>query len=377
MLAAASRRSVAFKCARARRFGATLSALLCVPLLMLAQYAQTAAAASVAPVRHVFVIVLENKEFGETFGAGREFAPYLTQTLPAEGALVPNYFGIGHSSADNYIAMIAGQPPTAASKEDCPDPMTTIPTTADSNGVAQGGGGCVYPSNFKTIADQLVARKRTWKAYAQNIPSPCSLEHDAPGDYERKHNPFPFFLSVRESGQCAANDVPLGELPASLKHGPANVNFIFPDECSDGHSDCTATGSVTPAQEQADELTQADAFLKEWVPQITRTHAFKRNGVLAIVFDEGDETLACCGEPEVDPDGSFPGGEAGLPGAGGGQTGAVLLSPFIKPGTISEASYNHYSLLASIEDMFRLHRLGEANLAGTTTFGRDIFTAAP
>jgi hypothetical protein len=377
MFAAVRRRSVVVGAAGARRALATVSALLCVPLLILVQSAPAAAAASVAPVRHVFVIVLENKEFSETFGAGREFAPYLTQTLPAEGALVPNYFGIGHSSADNYIAMIGGQPPTFASKEDCPDPLTTIPTTSDSNGVAQGGGGCVYPSNFKTIADQLVARRRTWKAYAQNIPSPCSLEHDAPGDYERKHNPFPFFLSVRESGQCAANDVPLSELPANLKRSPANVSFIFPDECSDGHSDCTATGSVTPAQEQADELAQADAFLKEWVPQITRTHAFKRNGLLAIVFDEGDETLACCGEPEVDPDGSFPGGEAGLPGAGGGQTGAVLLSPFIKPGTTSEASYNHYSLLASIEDMFGLHRLGEANLAATTTFGRDVFTVAP
>jgi phosphatidylinositol-3-phosphatase len=335
--------------------------------------AQSATAAPAAPVRHVWVIVLENKEFAETFGPGRAAAPYLTQTLPAEGALVPNYFGTGHSSADNYIAMVAGQPPTTASKEDCPDPLTTLPETSDSNGVAQGGGGCVYPANFKTIADQLVAKRRTWKAYAQNIPAPCSLAHDGPGDYARKHNPFPFFLSVRESGQCAINDV---GLPAKLK-GAANVNFIFPDECDDGHSDCTATGSVTPAEEQADELAQSDAFLKKWVPQITRTSSFRRNGLLAIVWDEGDETLSCCGEPEVDPDGSFPGGEAGLPGAGGGQTGAVLLSPFIKPGTVSEQSYNHYSLLASIEEMFKLGRLGETHLAGTTTFGRDIFTAAP
>jgi hypothetical protein len=155
------------------------------------------------------------------------------------------------------------------------------------------------------------------------------------------------------------------------------VNFIFPDECADGHSDCTASGPVTPAEEQGHELAQADAFLKTWVPQITSTRAFRRNGLLAIVWDEGDETRSCCGEPEVDPDGSFPGGVGGLPGAGGGQTGAVLLSPFIKPGTLSEASYNHYSLLASIEDALGLRRLGEANLAGTTTFGRDVFTAAP
>jgi hypothetical protein len=339
--------------------------------------AQPAGAAPVAPVRHVFVIVLENKEYAETFGPGRVYAPYLTQTLPAEGALVPNYFGIGHSSADNYIAMIAGQPPTFQSKQDCPDPLSTLPETSDSNGVAQGGGGCVYPANFKTIGDELAAKKLRWKAYAQNIPAPCSLAHDAPGDYARKHNPFVFFLSVRESGDCARNDVPLTNLPADLKHGPANVNFIFPDQCADGHSDCTATGEVTPAQEQADELAQADAFLKAWVPQITRTAAFRRDGLLAIVFDEGATSLSCCGEPEKDPDGSFAGGFEGLPGGGGGQTGAVMLSPFIRPGTTSEASYNHYSLLASVEEAFGLRRLGEANLASTTTFGPDIFTAAP
>jgi phosphatidylinositol-3-phosphatase len=288
---------------------------------------------------------------------------------------VPNYFGTGHSSADNYIAMIAGQPPTSASKEDCPDPLTTIPATSDANGVAQGGGGCVYPANFKTIGDQLSARRLRWKAYAQNIPSACSLLHDGPGDYARKHNPFPFFLSVRESGQCAQNDVPLSELPEDLKHRTANVSFIFPDECSDGHSDCTSGGTVGPAEEQAHELEQADAFLKEWVPRITASRAFRRNGLLVINWDEGDTTLACCGEPSTDPDGSSPGGFEGLPGAGGGQTGAVMLSPFIKPGTVSNNSYNHYSLLASIESLFSLSRLGEANLPETTTFGSDIFTA--
>jgi hypothetical protein len=347
-----------------------------IALAAAAVSAQPAAAASAAPVRHVWVIVLENKEYEETFGPGTLFAPYLTKTLPSEGALVPNYFGTGHSSADNYIAMVAGQPPTFESKDDCPDPLTTLPESSDANGVAQGGGGCVYPAKFKTIADQLVAKKLRWRAYAQNIPAPCSLVHDAPGDYARKHNPFPFFLSVRESGQCAQNDVPLTDLPADLKR-PANLNFIFPDQCADGHSDCTATGPVTPAEEQQHELEQADAFLREWVPRITRTPAFRRNGLLAIIFDEGDTTLSCCGEPEQDPDGSSPGGEEGLPGGGGGQTGSVMLSPFIKPGTVSEASYNHYSLLASIEQMFKLTRLGEANLPGTTTFGRDIFTAAP
>src|SRR3989442_6458850 len=151
-----------------------LVVLSCAALATLAPPAHGAASTSVAPVRHVFGIVLENKEFSETFGPGRAFAPYLTKTLPAEGALVPNYFGTGHSSADNYIAMIGGQPPTAASKNHCPDPLTTLPTTSNANGVAQAGGGCVYPANFKTIGDLLTAVRHTREVHAHNNPEPCS-----------------------------------------------------------------------------------------------------------------------------------------------------------------------------------------------------------
>ncbi len=360
-----------------RALARALPAALAAAALLAGIGAAPAAATTMPPVRHVFVIVLENKEFSETFGPGSQYAPYLTQTLTSQGALVPNYFGIGHSSADNYIAMVGGQPPTTESKNDCPDPLVTIASTSDANGVAQSGGGCVYPDNFPTVADQLAGAGLTWRAYAENIPSPCSLVHDAPGNYERKHNPFPFFMSVRDSGQCTANDVGLDALPTDLANGPANVSFIFPDECNDGHTDCTGTNPVPGAGSEADELAQADAFLKTWVPQITATPAYQHDGLLAIIWDEGYDPASCCGEPAIDPDGSFPGGLDGAPGAGGGQTGAVLLSPFIKPGTMSSASYNHYSMLASIEDLFGLPRLAEAKLPGTTTFGPDVFTQPP
>jgi hypothetical protein len=55
--------------------------------------------------------------------------------------------------------------------------------------------------------------------------------------------------------------------------------------------------------------------------------------------------------------------------------GAVLLSPFIAPGTVAPktASYNHYSSLASIEDLFGLPHLGEAQTV-TTNFDKHIYT---
>jgi hypothetical protein len=61
-------------------------------------------------------------------------------------------------------------------------------------------------------------------------------------------------------------------------------------------------------------------------------------------------------------------------GPGGGDVGAVMLSPFIKPGTVTQTAYNHYSMLGSIEDLFGLSHLGYAQLPGETDFGSDIYT---
>jgi hypothetical protein len=60
-------------------------------------------------------------------------------------------------------------------------------------------------------------------------------------------------------------------------------------------------------------------------------------------------------------------------GTDGGKIGALVLSPFAKAGTTSAVPYNHYSLLASIEDSFSLPRLGYARAPGVNTFGADVF----
>jgi hypothetical protein len=92
---------------------------------------------------------------------------------------------------------------------------------------------------------------------------------------------------------------------------------------------------------------------------------------LIITFDEGTDALACCGE-----EGLAQGPPPGRFGPGGGRVGAVLLSPFIAPGTVSATPYNHYSLLRSVEDYFNLTHLGLANAPQLQTFGTDVFTKA-
>ena len=103
-----------------------------------------------------------------------------------------------------------------------------------------------------------------------------------------------------------------------------------------------------------------------------RSPAFRDDGLLIITFDEAlslDRT-SCCGQvpgpnARVAADGLF----------GGGRIGAVLLSRFITPGTVSDVPYNHYSLLRSIEDIFGVGHLGYAQQRTVTSFGDDVFSA--
>ncbi len=97
------------------------------------------------PVRHVFVLLLENQNAANTFGS-RSRAPYLARTLIAQGAFLPNYYGIGHASLDNYVALVSGQAPNERTQLDCPlfaDFVQRQPGL-DAHGQVLGLG-CVYP----------------------------------------------------------------------------------------------------------------------------------------------------------------------------------------------------------------------------------------
>ncbi|MGH9205187.1 MAG: alkaline phosphatase family protein, partial [Acidimicrobiales bacterium] len=143
-----------------------------------------------------------------------------------------------------------------------------------------------------------------------------------------------------------------------------------PNLCNDGH-DYPCINQPTPSTSAAGDV---NAFLATWVPMITNSPAFQKDGLLEITFDEAEspalDSIACCGET---PGPAANAGGNGITGPGGGKVGAVLLSPFIAPGTvIKKASFNHYSSLASIEDLFGLARLGEAKTVATT-FDKGIY----
>src|SRR5919204_224306 len=341
--------------------------------------APASAAAAPPPIKHVFVIVLENKGFDTTFGPGSQ-APYLAQTLTSQGELLTQYYGIGHASLDNYIAMVSGQAPAIVTQADCPFYTDFFPGAIGSDGQAIGQG-CVYPATVKTVADQLAAKGLTWRGYMEDMASNCqhpafnsfdqTKTAPAASQYAARHNPFVYFHSLIDSGQCAANDVPLGQLDSDLASAATapNLAFITPDLCHDAHDSSCADGGPGG-------LPAANSFLETWVPKITGSPAWGEGSLLIVTFDEADtgDASSCCGETPG-PNSPNPGGTT--QGNGGGRIGAVLLSQFVRPGSTNATPYNHYSLLRSIEDIFGLDHLGFAAKSDLQAFGPDVYNSSP
>jgi phosphatidylinositol-3-phosphatase len=349
-----------------------------------------AARAGLPPIRHVFILVLENQSYATTFGKATP-APYLANTLPSKGALLTHYYGIGHWSLDNYLALISGQAPNSDTQADCPT-LTEFQLShpkLDSNGQALGRG-CIYPAMVRTLADQLEAAKLTWKGYMEDMGNDPAREsrtcgHSPLGEDERtsratvsdkyaaKHNPFVYFHSILDDrSRCDAHVVNLDKLPADLRSADTtpNYSFITPNLCNDGHDARCVDGKLGGFQ-------AVEAFLQKWVPLITDSPAYKQDGLLIITFDEsdgrgGDAAADCCAEQGLPGEQQLP----GITGPGGGRVGAVLLSRFIQPGTVSAVHYNHYSTLRYVEDQFGLDHLGYAGQSGLRIFGSDVFTQA-
>src|SRR6185437_11585489 len=126
------------------------------------------------PIRHVFLIVLENKNYTDTFGP-QSVAPYLAKTLRAKGVLLPQYYGTGHSSLDNYIAIMGGQGMTPQTSGDC-GTFEDFHQTGTAPYGQVVGQGCVYPASVKTLANQLMTAGFTWKGYMEDMGNDPSRE---------------------------------------------------------------------------------------------------------------------------------------------------------------------------------------------------------
>jgi hypothetical protein len=369
------------------------------------------------PLKHVFLVVLDNQGFNEAF-VHTATDPYLGKKLVSQGELIYNYYAVAPGALANEIALVSGQGPTPQTVAGCPMYANIDPGAVDANGQAIGSG-CVYPKSAKTLADELTASHRTWRAYVQvsrhgpagacihpklgtaDVTALPSTTHA----YATWRNPFMYFHSLSARKTCAKDNVGLPQLRKDLTSAATTpaLSYIVPDVCHDG-SDLACVPNA-PAG-----LGPADAFLKSVVPEIKRSPAYKDGGLIAITFDAAPQSgpnadsSSCCGNPTYPnlptptttttptdttaatttptdttttptDTTTTPSTGAGTP-PGGGQVGLLLISRYVKKGTSDVIdSFNHFSLLATIEEIFGLTRLGYAADKMLPVFGSSVFTA--
>ncbi|MFI4977169.1 MAG: alkaline phosphatase family protein [Solirubrobacterales bacterium] len=346
-------------------------------------------------MKHVFVIMLSNQPFVSVFGPSSS-APYLSQSLERKGELLVRYYAVAHEELANGIAFLSGQGPTVATAANCPT-YADIAATGVGADRQVAGQGCVYPPSTETLAGQLSAKHLTWRSYVEGIDEgtagggPCAHPILGAADptagpqpsppttaqpYVTFRDPFVYFHSVIDSRACAADVVGLNALSSDLSKGARSpsLSYIVPDRCHDANP--TPCAPAAPAGPPA-----ADGFLKLLVPKILSSKAYRDGGLLVITADEAPsagefaDSSSCCAQPQFPNLPAPAGSTAGLAASGGGQVGALLLSPFVNGGTTSQEPYNHFSLLRTIEDLFGLKHLGYAGRSRVSSFEPSIFSA--
>jgi len=360
----------------------------------LAGTANAAPKAALPPIKHVWVIELENEGYSQSFGDPAA-NPYLAKVLPSMGALLKGYYAIGHNSAPNYIAQISGQAPDTQTQNDCGVWTVFKPANHIQKPFNQlVGNGCVYPKSIPTLGNQLSGAHLSWAAYLQDMGNSPARDHTtmtkqgpacghpvvgkadhtegatAADQYASRHEGFMYFESViSNQAFCEAHILSFQPLLKDLSKASTTPAFswLSPNLCMDGHDAPCADGDPGG-------LTEINGFLQIWVPQILNSPAYKQGGLLLVTFDEGSTSSACCGETSGKSPSHPNVAKPGINGPGGGLVGLVALSPFIKPGTVSTVKYNHYSMLRTIEDIFGLSHLGDAAMPQVKSFGSDVFT---
>lgn len=229
---------------------------------------------------HVVVVVEENTDYSSVIGSSS--MPYLNG-LAQQYALATQYYADTHPSIGNYFMMTVGK----------------IITNDDSY------SGVVSDDN---IIRRLNAGHKTWKSYAEDIPSVGYTGGDV-GTYARKHNVIALLSDVVNDSTQRQNLVPFSQFASDLSAGrlPA-YSFVVPNLCNDAH-DCP--------------LATADQWLQTNIDPLVKSATFQQDGLLVIVFDEA-------GSDNTN---------------GGGHVACVIVSPKAKHGYQSVGVYQHQSLL--------------------------------
>jgi phosphatidylinositol-3-phosphatase len=266
---------------------------------------------------HIFIVMEENHSFSDVIGNSN--MPYLNG-LATANSLATHYYADAHPSLPNYFELTVGA-------------GTSITGTSGDS-----FAGVVTQDN---VVRALMAAGKTWKSYAESLPSVGYLGDDT-GPYLRHHNPFVYFSDVQNSSAQANNIVPFTQLATDITNDTLpDYAFIVPNVNDDAHNCPVGTTTCTDAQ----MLAAADQWLFANISPLLASAAFK-NSLLIIVFDES-----------VDTDTTH----------GGGQVPAVLVSPLVRAGYKSTTLYQHESTLRLM-----MEGLGVTDLPGAAATAPDM-----
>jgi phosphatidylinositol-3-phosphatase len=287
---------------------------------------------------HVTVIVLENHGFDDALYNGP--SPFMRQ-LAQEQGLATLYFGVAHPSLPNYLALIGGD--DFGIRDDRPSCFASdiAPSTA-CNKIAGD-----------SLVGQLKEAGLSFAIYAETLPATGSLVYSAPGGvegalYAQKHNPVPYFEKLASDSDARAMIKPFSALAGDLATTAPSVSLIVPNQCHDGHG--------LPICHDRDQLiADYDAFVRDAVNAIRASKNWTNRSAIVITFDEG-ASRRYAEAPVSD-----------ITRNAGGVDNHIATIVVTRCGVPSRDAtrYDHYSLLATIQDGFGLPRLRKAATAPT------------
>jgi hypothetical protein len=277
----------------------TLSKALAVAASWLTLGAGVAAAQTILP-QHVVIVIEENKAYNQIIGSSN--APYIN-SLAAQGTLLTNSFAITHPSQPNYLALFSGSTQGVTSD--------TTPTN--------------LPFTTPNLGAQLLAAGQTFAGYSEGLPSVGYTGNNAGGanGYYRKHNPWVNWQQIGSPPYPPNNlppttNQPFSAFPTDYTQLPS-ISFVIPTQLNDMHN-----GTVS----------QGDTWLQNNLNGYVKW-AKNRNSLFILTFDEDD-------------------------GSAGNHIATILIGPDFAPGATLPQTFNHYSILGMLDDMYGLPRIGNA-----------------
>jgi phosphatidylinositol-3-phosphatase len=178
---------------------------------------------------------------------------------------------------------------------------------------------CPHAFTAPNLAAELLAAGRTFAGYAEDLPATGSPVCSA-GEYARKHVPWTNFSNVP-----AADSKPFGAFPAGNYARLPTVSFVIPNLCDDMHDCPVASG---------------DSWLRAHLSGYA-SWAMTHHSLLIITWDEND-------------------------GSPGNQIPTIFVGQPVRSGRYPEP-ITHYSVLRTLEELYRLPLTGHAATASLIT----------